>query len=743
MADIYDYEPLFGTYKIEGQLGFGGFGEVYKVSKNELDIEIKKAVKIIHVLDEKNLEKIIREIKTVKQIGEHDNIVRIEDFTYKPGKRGGDLLIMMELLTSLDSVIENNDLSVEEVIKLGIHTSRALEACETKAVIHRDVKPSNILKGENGVYKLGDFGIARSVEKNMSTHMGTKEFEAPEVYLYEPYDNRADIYSLGITLYYLLNGNKLPFEPDEMAFTRRIARREKVPELIGEGISKALLDIVLKSCEYEPAIRYQKAREMREDLEKVWTYKKDKDYNFVQIVQEDKESDDEQKFEQPVTIQEEIGKYQNIIKSNELPPWIRRERILEPPRMKSSLDVAVEILQGKKRNVKFGRHNWQVLDIHDNRALLLTEDIIERRCYNTQLTDVTWEGCTLRQYLNEEFFRKFNSQEQARIIEVSNVTNNNQWFGTEGGNITKDKVFLLSIEETVKYFGDSGQLKNKNSESKYWIIDEYNNNRIKNLWWWLRSPGAYSDNTAYVNISGYIHMFGYNVNRGEVGVRPALWLNLIVQEDKKSDNEQIKKSTGVATEIVQGKKRNVQFGGYNWRVLDVQGDRALLLTEDIIEKRCYNTELIGVTWEICTLRKYLNGKFFRKFNGEERARIIEVNNVNKDNQWFGTKGGNNTKDKIFLLSIEETVKYFGDSGQLKNKNLESKYWIDDKYNNDRIAKYENEELWWWFRSLGHYSYLAASVERNGSLDMRGGTVDDGEVGVRPALWLNLKSEILL
>ena len=113
-------------------------------------------------------------------------------------------------------------------------------------------------------------------------------------------------------------------------------------------------------------------------------------------------------------------------------------------------------------------------------------------------------------------------------------------------------------------------------------------------------------------------------------------------------------------------QRNVRFGKYNWRVLDIQNEKALLLTEDIIGFRLYG----GSTWEGCALREYLNGAFLQTLSSSEQSRIVSVANTNPDNPWYGTSGGRNTTDKIFLLSIDEVVKYFGDSGQLRKKNKE-------------------------------------------------------------------------
>ena len=162
----------------------------------------------------------------------------------------------------------------------------------------------------------------------------------------------------------------------------------------------------------------------------------------------------------------------------------------------------------------------------------------------------------------------------------------------------------------------------------------------------------------------------------------------------------------------------IQFGGYDWRVLDVQGNKALIITEHIIEQRPYNVDNKDVTWETCTLREYLNGEFLQKFSAEDQARIAETRINNPNNQQYGTNGGNDTNDKIFLLSIEEANRYFSSDSE-------------------RIAKVANGTAsWWWLRSPGLLSFGAAGVHDDGLVNVAGGVVSDGG-GVRPALYLNL------
>ena len=166
------------------------------------------------------------------------------------------------------------------------------------------------------------------------------------------------------------------------------------------------------------------------------------------------------------------------------------------------------------------------------------------------------------------------------------------------------------------------------------------------------------------------------------------------------------------------------FGGYTWRVLDEQDGKVLLITEDIIEQRPYNAAAEDVTWETCTLRTYLNGEFYSKFSAQEQAMILETRNTNPDNQWYGTDGGNDTMDRVFLLSVEEVVKYFGDSGDLAAR--KGWYWEDGKVLKDGKGYYISDQ----------YNSERAAKFNNGDVGLSGSDVNI-EFGVRPALWLKL------
>ena len=193
----------------------------------------------------------------------------------------------------------------------------------------------------------------------------------------------------------------------------------------------------------------------------------------------------------------------------------------------------------------------------------------------------------------------------------------------------------------------------------------------------------------------------------------------------------------------------ISFGNYEWRVLEVQNNTALIITEYIIEQRAYHNAYKDITWADCSLRKYLNSEFYDRFTAAEKSRIIPVLNKNPDNQWYGTKGGTDTQDSIFLLSIEETVcRYFGDSSsKLYSPGKNQRYWFErkDKNNSKRIARLESRKegsWWWWLRSPGRVSIKAVYIHGDGNIGIQGnnilkGNISDGECkgGVRPALWL--------
>ena len=195
---------------------------------------------------------------------------------------------------------------------------------------------------------------------------------------------------------------------------------------------------------------------------------------------------------------------------------------------------------------------------------------------------------------------------------------------------------------------------------------------------------------------------------------------------------------------------NLAFGGYDWRVLDIKDNATLIITEEIIEKRPYHHVYSDTTWAECELRKYLNGEFYDRFSVNDQARIMKVTNKNPNNPWYGTKGGEDTQDNIFLLTIEDAVcKYFGDSSALLQNRGNRKYWFGRKDENNikRKATFDGYPSWWWLRSPGRINRAAVYIHGDpvGCVGINGNSVlarhfgPERQGGVRPALWLKLES----
>lgn len=186
----------------------------------------------------------------------------------------------------------------------------------------------------------------------------------------------------------------------------------------------------------------------------------------------------------------------------------------------------------------------------------------------------------------------------------------------------------------------------------------------------------------------------------------------------------------------------ILFGGHRWLVLEEQSDRMLIISENIIERRPFNRNM-AVSWQTSDMRSYLNGDFLNSFSAADRARILETTVINAgnpwfpitDNPWFDRNGRNNTTDRIFLLSLDELVRYFGDSGQLQNRPDRDTWFIQDAYNSARTAHYNGSPNMWWLRTHGS-AYGAVFIGEEGSVGVGGLTGDASVVGVRPAMWIS-------
>ena len=298
--ETFDFPPLPDTWlqwELIDVIGSGAYGTVYRAQNTSDDTQC--AIKIIqlphehteaeYMMKEYRSQDTVRsfyqelakdycgEVELLRQMNDCPNIVRCEEYCLTPRNDvpGWTIYIRMELLRNFSDYYLEHTFSQASVIGLGKDLCTALTACHKKGILHRDIKPDNILISDTGVYKLGDFGTARNFSKTMTdlSIKGTYTYMAPEVYFHKSYDQRSDIYSLGMVLYRLLNNNREPFIDANKQLVYHKDREEAFQHrLNGEpfpapaNASPEMADILAKACAFDPEKRYANAQALLADL---------------------------------------------------------------------------------------------------------------------------------------------------------------------------------------------------------------------------------------------------------------------------------------------------------------------------------------------------------------------------------------------------------------------------------------------------------------------------------------------
>ncbi len=293
-------QPFWNAWHLDSPLGKGSYGKVYKIYREEFGSRFYSAMKwiplparqddidrmrsdgmsdgTIKAYYDDRVRDMQNEIKLMNSLRGTSHIVSFEDhaFIRKESGIGWDILIRMELLTPLPKRIHT--MTVGDVVRMGIDLCDALALCKKHRIVHRDIKPDNIFISENGDYKLGDFGVARSIQKDQTnlSMKGTPMYMAPEVYLGKPSGISADQYSLGLVMFKLLNAQQIAYEPTyshvqtneerDTVFYRRMKGDPLPPPLQG---SARLKEIILRACRYQPRKRFPSPEAFRIALESV------------------------------------------------------------------------------------------------------------------------------------------------------------------------------------------------------------------------------------------------------------------------------------------------------------------------------------------------------------------------------------------------------------------------------------------------------------------------------------------
>ena len=266
-------EVLGNRYEIEEKIGEGGMSIVYKARCNKLNRYV--AVKVLkkEMSDNEDIvNKFKREATAIAALSDN-NIVNILDV----GSQDDVNYIVMEYVkgkTLKELIKQFGKLNYETAITIAIQIAKALECAHKNNIIHRDVKPQNILVTEEGLIKVTDFGIAKSTSSatltNTTTIMGSAHYFSPEQAKGTLVDNRTDLYSLGVVLYEMVTG-KVPFEADSPVTIALKHIQEEVvpPKQINSKIPESLNKLIIKAMEKDPGMRYQNARDIINDLQKI------------------------------------------------------------------------------------------------------------------------------------------------------------------------------------------------------------------------------------------------------------------------------------------------------------------------------------------------------------------------------------------------------------------------------------------------------------------------------------------
>jgi serine/threonine-protein kinase len=261
---------LSGRYKLEAKLGSGGMSTVYLARDTTLDRSV--AVKVMHrEMSEQadQLQRFRQEARAVAKLS-HPNVVAVID----AGEDGGHPYIVFEYVegeTLKQRINRVGALDPQEALAYAIEIARGLTVAHARNMVHRDIKPQNVLIDSEGRAKLTDFGISRQLEQDGMTAtgrvLGTTDYVAPEQAMGHPADKRSDVYSLGVVLYEMLIG-QVPFHADSQVGVAMKHVNEEMPDVQQRRpeLSAAAALVVERATAKDPAERYQEVGEMIADL---------------------------------------------------------------------------------------------------------------------------------------------------------------------------------------------------------------------------------------------------------------------------------------------------------------------------------------------------------------------------------------------------------------------------------------------------------------------------------------------
>ena len=342
---------------------------------------------------------------------------------------------------------------------------------------------------------------------------------------------------------------------------------------------------------------------------------------------------------------------------------------------------------------------WLVVDVFDGKAALLSLYGLDSKPYHADNKNISWSDCSLREWLNGEFFETaFTEKEREGILTTRLENHSSAKYGIYENAATEDKVYLLSIDELFQIFENETTDSNKESDykSKASILtatayakangvwEEENEDGVTASPWLLRTQGESSRQISRVSRNGELSYDTYQIYEGNA-IRPAIRISLsdaeyTIKKDTETTKRPVQLGQGAHTrterfrDVVPLEEAKpgyvVQFGSrwvgddgcvviehkMDWYVMDVQDGKALLLSKDVFEPMPYHEQSEKVAWAECTLREWLNGEFYEfSFDEDEKSKIVPTLLENTWNPWNTSAEYEYTEDRVFLPAIEDVL----------------------------------------------------------------------------------------
>ena len=682
-------------YSVGDILDHGGMSNIYTVSDGSGDADYVLRVSEEHkspysndIFNEREL-KILQELKKNSQ----PHVVQYLDaFVANIPGYPRYYCAVMKFLSTLKQYRVKGD-GVEIAVRLGSDFLPLLQSFTDKEILHRDIKPANIFydadfRNTTG-FLLGDFGIAKHDSDTSVTPTGTESTMAPEVRGLDRSlgsdRTRSDMYSLGIVMYRYLNEGIYPSNRE------RIDRMppDKAPFPSPRFGSRRLKELVLKATSYYPNDRFDSPQDMLRELQKCEEYR-----SFIS--HEDSGSDETVNLEE--LLEAENKNLQSQLKQQ-----------------KAEYEAAVESLSLREKKLT------NELEKIKEKALLAEELLTENEALKEQVLRAE-ELLTENEALKEQALRaeELLTENEALKEKASRAEE----------LLTENEALKEKASRVEELLTENEALKEKASRAEELLTE---NEALKEKA--SRAEELLTENEAL---------------KERIAAREKELLDEIeMLKAKKTSQEsrtRHKRKSGDPLDLRVGDK--LRYGAFPqgskgeiqplmWRVLAVEKDKALIITEQLIDTMQYNSFSDDITWEQCSLRFWLNNTFITSaFGGSLPRRVMVTTNDNPDNPKHGTEGGAPTEDKVFLLSVEEAEKYFKDNADRMAGVTEYAQKQGAWVSNDYLLPNGEKAGLWWLRSPGYISHTASRVLINGDINSHGGSIVRENVAVRPAMWIS-------